>query len=61
MSETKCKLIGHVKELSGHEYGKRVYSKEAASPAVVCGRGGLSGHKDNRGKLLEIQNTQTYV
>ena len=40
MAESGCILIGRINELSGHEYGKRVYSVDGISPAVVCGGGG---------------------
>lgn len=40
-----CVFVGTVKELSGHEYGKRVYSAEGVSPTVVCGGGGYQDIK----------------
>lgn len=45
MSEAKCIFVGLVKELSGHEYGRRVYSTEGVSPTVVCGMGGYQDIK----------------
>ena len=55
MSENKCIMIGHVKELSGHEYGTRVYSTEAAAPCVVCGGGGYQDIKILEGDCMEYR------
>lgn len=55
MAESGCILIGRINELSGHEYGKRVYSVDGISPAVVCGGGGYQDIKIVLGDCMDYR------
>lgn len=53
--DTSCIFVGLIKELSGHEYGKRVYSKNGVSPTVVCGGGGYQDLKILEGDCVKYR------